>query len=85
MNTETRERYLRWQNFRITQFSFAINLFLGFGVASLAFAINQKLSESSKIVGDIDSVISWWAASCVLGCFATIVRLLDFRYTAKKN
>lgn len=40
MTPEEHERYVRWQDYRITQMSFAINLFLGFAVASLAYIIN---------------------------------------------
>jgi hypothetical protein len=39
------ERYLRWQEYRINQLSFAINLFLSFAVASIGYAINLKLSS----------------------------------------
>lgn len=84
MNSESNDRYIRWQNYRISQFSFAVNLFLSFGVASLAFAISQKLADGSKIQAALNSVIFWWAISCAFGCAATIVCLLDFRYTAKK-
>lgn len=84
MEPRKRERYIRWQNHRISQFSFSINLFLSFGVASLAFAITQKLADDSKISESIDTVILWWACSCAFGCLATLSRLLDFRYTARK-
>lgn len=84
MEPEQRERYVRWQNYRITQLSFSINLFLGFAVASLAFAINLKLGDNPKNPELLVSVIKWWAWSAFFGCIATISRLLDFRYTAKK-
>lgn len=84
MDENQRERYVRWQDYRITQMSFAINLFLGFAVASLAFAINLKLKPALPIELPFDCTIVYWAVSALLGCLATIIRLLDFRYTAKK-
>jgi len=75
---------VRWQNYRITQLSFSINLFLGFAVASLAYVINLKLGESSLNPDILVFIIKWWAWSAALGCAATVCRLLDFRYTAKK-
>ena len=48
MKPEQKEQYVRWQNYRITQLSFTINLFLGFGVASLAYVINLKLTQNGQ-------------------------------------
>ena len=85
MDTEQKERYVRWQNYRITQLSFSINLFLGFAVASLAYAINLKLTNISGIEQTaLFYAIYWWSGSAVLGCVSTISRLIDFRYTARK-
>ena len=85
MEPEQKERYVRWQNYRITQLSFSINLFLGFAVASLAYVINLKLGENPKNPELLVFIIKWWSWSAALrSFFATISRLLDFRYTAKK-
>jgi hypothetical protein len=84
MNPEQQERYVRWQNYRITQLSFAINLFLGFAVASLAYAINLKLKKEQSFSIPLESIIIWWSASAAFGCIATMSKLLDYRYTAKK-
>jgi hypothetical protein len=43
MSAEERESFLRWQDFRVQQLSFSINLFLGFAVASLAFLLDQDV------------------------------------------
>lgn len=83
MTPENRERYARWQNHRISQFSFSINLFLGFSVASLAYVINLLLS-SAKGNSVLECVLIIWAFSAAAGCVATVSRLLDFRYTALK-
>ena len=84
MTPNKQARYVRWQDHRITQMSFTINLFLGFSVASLAYIINLKLD--SKLHGNlpIDTTIIWWAFSAAFGVIATMSRLLDFRHTARK-
>lgn len=84
MTPENRERYVRWQGYRITQLSFSVNLFLGFAIASLAYAINVKLEHKSHASIPLETVIYWWTASAVFGAVATITKLLDYRYTALK-
>lgn len=85
MKPEDRERYVRWQNYRINQLTFSINLFLGFAVASLAYAINIKLNaQPGSLSPELFCPIYWWSASAVLGTIASLSRLLDFRYTARK-
>ncbi|MDO8438449.1 MAG: hypothetical protein Q7S69_09910 [Nitrosomonadaceae bacterium] len=84
MDTDQKERYVRWTNYRITHLSYSINIFLGFAVASLAFLINIKLEGKPHGTVPINTVMVMWAASAFLGCIATISRLLDFRYTARK-
>ncbi|WP_316348095.1 hypothetical protein [Desulfuromonas acetoxidans] len=86
MEPEKKERYIRWQNYRINQLSFSINLFLSFAVASLAYVINLKLTNTTIVASpaELDITIYWWAASVVLGTLSTLSRLLDFRYTARK-
>lgn len=84
MDSQQQERYVRWTDYRITHLSFSINLFLGFAVASLAYAINLKLEN--KVGGSIplETVIIWWAISAAFGCVATLSKLLDYRHTARK-
>lgn len=84
MTPEEQERYVRWQDYRVTQTSFVINLFLGFAVASLAYAINLKLG--SKFHGNIplETTVLWWAMSATAGALATMSKLLDYRHTARK-
>lgn len=84
MNQDQKERYVRWQNYRITQLSFSINLFLGFAVASLAYAINIKLGETVHQALPLNCVMIVWSFSAGFGCVATVSRLLDYHYTAKK-
>lgn len=86
MEPEKKERYVRWQNYRINQLSFSINLFLSFAVASLAYVINLKFTKTPIAVSQAELVITiyWWSASAALGTIATLSRLLDFRYTARK-
>jgi uncharacterized Zn finger protein (UPF0148 family) len=82
INAESEKEYDKWENYRITQLSFSINLFLGFAFASLAFAVSIKLKNELNGTMPIETIIDCWAFSAVLGCIATISRLLDFRHTA---
>jgi len=85
MDHEQKERYVRWQDYRINQLTFSINLFLSFAVASLAYVINLKIkSMQSPINLEVTLPIYWWSVSAVLGAIASLSRLLDFRYTARK-
>jgi len=88
MTDEAHERYIRWQDYRITQFSFAINLFLTFAVAALGFCLTLvKDSGFTPPIGSglllRHSVFSF-AGSIVFGSLATLSRLWDFRFTAIK-
>jgi len=84
MENNQHERYVRWQEHRLNQLTFSINLFLGFAVASLAFAINIKIGKSLQVFIPLNCIIIWWSVSAASGCIATISRLLDFRFTARK-
>lgn len=84
MEPKQQERYVRWQDYRVTQLSFAINLFLGFAVASLAYAINLKLENTPHSNIPLETIMIWWSSSAAFGCVATMSKLLDYRYTAKK-
>lgn len=84
MDDDQKERYVRWQDYRITHLSYTINIFLGFAVASLAFLINIKLEGKPHRTVPIDTVMVWWATSAIFGCSAILTRLLDFRFTARK-
>ena len=84
MNNLDKERYVRWQNYRISHLSYSINLFIGFAVASLAFVISLKLSKSIPTSLPINLIIICWAYSAFVGCAATITKLIDYRCTAAK-
>ena len=66
MDKEKHERYARWQDYRIQHLSFSINLFLGFAVASLAYAVNLKLGGNSALSPFLPKIIIWWAVSAAL-------------------
>lgn len=53
MNDQDKERYLRWQDHRITQLSFSINLFLTFAIATLGFSL--ALIKDSAVVIPVGS------------------------------
>ncbi len=84
MDPQTQERYVRWQDHRIAHMSFAINLFLGFAVASLAYVISLKLENKPHSNVPLGTTIIWWGISAAFGCIATMSKLLDYRYTARK-
>lgn len=84
MAQDEKERYIRWQDYRMMQKSFVINLFLTFAVASLAYVINLKISGKPHFRIPFELTIIWWASSAMAGVFVTILRLLDYRYTARK-
>ena len=84
MDDKQRERYVRWQGYRINQLSFSINLFLTFAIASLAYVINLKLNKTFTPLETLNPIIFWWSACAAIGVLATISRLLDFRHTTKK-
>jgi len=85
---DDKERYVRWQDYRITQFSFAINLFLTFAVAALGFSLALlKDSTFNPPSGSgllLRHAIYSLAASVVFGTLTTLSRLLDFRCTSIK-
>jgi hypothetical protein len=82
------ERYIRWQDYRITQFSFAINLFLTFGMAALGFWASLLTDQSFQMPKGQEYLFKYalvtLSVSVVTGTVAVISRLLDFRYTALK-
>ncbi len=83
MNDAERERYIRWTDYRVNQLSYSINLFLGFAVASLAYVINLKLEHKLGICA-VDVSLIMFGISAFFGCLATVTKLLDYRYTARK-
>ncbi len=83
MTPQDRERYIRWTNYRVSHLSHSINLFLGFAVASLAYSINLKIE--GKLAGcALEASLILFCVSAIFGCLATITKLLDYRYTARK-
>jgi hypothetical protein len=85
MDQEQKERYVRWQNYRINQLTFSINLFLGFAVVSLAYVVDLKLKNTTGLnTADLIIAIYWLSSSAMAGSIATLSRLLDFRYTTRK-
>jgi hypothetical protein len=86
MTPDERERYVRWQDYRITQFSFAINLFLTFAVAALGFSLALIKEPAFTLPAGTEwllrHAIYSLAASVVFGTLATLCRLFDFRCTA---
>jgi hypothetical protein len=88
LGDEDRERFVRWQNFRITQFGFAVNLFLTFAVAALGFSLAAvKDSSLLSFPGSgrlLRVAICCFGGSVLFGALTTISRLIDFRCTTIK-
>ena len=87
MTDEERDSFLRWQDYRINQLSFSINLFLGFAVASIGFLIGKK-GQLYEGIGQKNPemllILFCWSVSAMFGVIAALSRLVDFRYSAKR-
>lgn len=82
------ERFVRWQSQTITQLSFSISLFTGYSVAALGFSMTLLRESSFTPKGFYAHLylfsIAVLGLSILLGVFATVTRLLDFRATTYK-
>jgi len=82
------ERYIRWQGYTISQLTFALNLFFGLSVASLAFAFTLVKDKEFQLIGCPKTLFQIsllsLCVSIVVSCGVVVSRLLDFRFTAKK-
>lgn len=83
---EPKGSFLRWQSITISQFTYAINLILGFSVATLGFQAALLLNENFEPVGCLQR-LSFLASlillilSVVFGVWVVVNRLEDFRET----
>jgi hypothetical protein len=87
MTDAERDSFVRWQAYRINHLSFSINLFLGFAVASIAYLVSSSDSAGASgraLSSEMLMALIWWFVSAVSGIAATVSRLIDFRYTAKR-
>jgi len=85
---DEKERFVRWQDYRITQFSFAINLFLSFSVAALGFCLTLIKDPTFVPPNGMGYLLRNSAigltCSIIFGSLATFSRLWDFRCTVIK-
>jgi hypothetical protein len=82
------EPYTRWQGFRISQLGVSIALFLTFSVATLGFSANILVQSTYPITNCLAKVffllsIAFGLVSVLLGSLTCLVRLEDFRNTAR--
>lgn len=87
LSDQDRDSFLRWQDYRIGYLSFSINLFLGFSVASIAFLVQQgskTLTSPPNLNQELMLPVIWWLFSTIFGVVATLSRMVDFRYTARR-
>jgi hypothetical protein len=79
--------YIRWQGITITQFGYAINLFLAFATASLGFALSlvkdKDFMSGSWAKCFLDLAVFVFLISLAAGGWCVIARLRDFRMTAQ--
>ncbi|MGE5623702.1 MAG: hypothetical protein ACM3UP_01600 [Methanocella sp.] len=85
---DRRERFIRWQGYRIAQLGTCNQLLLAFTVATLGFAVAQppqKLVASSDRCGRVCFCLSiiFGAVSFICGIVTQILRLENFRRTAR--
>ncbi|SCX25175.1 hypothetical protein SAMN05216379_12619 [Nitrosomonas eutropha] len=84
---EPRGSFIRWQSITIAQLTYAVNLILGFSVATLAFQITLLLNNGfvpaswQKCSFTLSLVLL--LVSVGLGLWCVINRLRDFRATTK--
>lgn len=81
-----KERVVRWDAYRINQFSYTNNLLLGLNLAFLVFFITQagfKLNSDCGLVTLQLIAIVFLLTSFCAGLYVVYNRLLDFRKTAK--
>ena len=79
--------FIRWQSITIGQLTYAINLILGFSVATLGFQVTLLLSNEFNPVSwqkrSFSLSLVLLAAALVFGVWVVINRLRDFRATMK--
>jgi hypothetical protein len=87
MTDAERDSFVRWQAYRIGHLSFSINLFLGFSVASIAYLVasgDGAEASGKTLSSEMLMALFGWFISATFCVFATVSRLIDFRYTAKR-
>ena len=70
---------------RRKQFSVTNNLLLTFGVAICGYLANRVIETKVQLVGEMNYGFVFAFLSVMFGVLLTISRLLDFRYTAKRD
>lgn len=82
------ERFVRWQGYTISQFTFVLNLFLGLAVGTLAFSVTLLKDDGFVLSSCLKTVflvgLVALCLSVLAGCCAVVSRLMDFRLTAQK-
>jgi hypothetical protein len=83
--SQHKESFVRWQAITIEQLGYAINLFLTFATASLAFSLVEFKGQAGSCFGFgkclLFSAIIFFLFSIGIGAWCVINRLQDFRKT----
>lgn len=79
--------FIRWQNLRITQLSFANNLFIGLAIGLIAYLLNM-IKDYNQPLNQLEKFFFWVGGILLLisigfGIYVVINRLEDFRITTK--
>ena len=87
-NLRRKERIRRWDDIRRAQLSFSINLFLTFAVGAIGFLAvllsgNKFPTYGAMQKGFFIHAFIFAGASSLSGIIASVLRLCDFRLTAK--
>ena len=82
------DRFVRWQEYTISEFTFAINLFFGLAVGALTFSITFVKNDDFFLWPCLRLLFMFGFVSLCFsvfaGCAAVVSRLMDFRLTAQK-
>ena len=84
---DIKQRYVRWQEYRINHFTFTNNIFLTFAVAAIGFWIKLIIDDDFLLIEAnkkyFGRSLFFLCISAATGSCSIITRLIDFRYTAK--
>lgn len=86
--TQKKERLIRWEEARRTQFGYLLNILLVLATSSLGFAITLLQSTSFRMKYSV--ILFWWTGVIFLilaigtAILCAFIRLLDFRGTADR-
>lgn len=84
INTDIKDRFVKWDGIRREYFSFVINLFLTFSIGLIVFLLKEIDSKefNKSFIFTLSFLLSF--LSTIFGTLTSLSRYFDFKYTAKK-